>query len=186
MLPVFRHPLFRCPLQCLFNLLYLNLHQQHPRDIFVLEFSFHLQWPVQWGYSNPRPRTELDFSNFWFLFCLSPRTRRSSRRGSRRSWCWPEWSVAWSGKKKSIKLWKARSKYRQIFVPNDILKNQQLPLSLKYRHLKWEVVVSIGRLTTFYVVLVPMENIPSIPPHYYLWFNPPVQWGGGANICGPS
>ena len=27
------------------------------------------------------------------------------------------------------------------------------------------LVVSIGRLTAFYVVLVPMEYIPSKPPH---------------------
>ena len=27
-------------------------------------------------------------------------------------------------------------------------------------------VVSIGRLTAFYVVLVPMELIPSEPPHF--------------------
>ena len=28
-----------------------------------------------------------------------------------------------------------------------------------------KLVVSFGRLTTFYVVLVPMELIPSKPPH---------------------
>ena len=28
-----------------------------------------------------------------------------------------------------------------------------------------KLVVSFGRLTTFYVVLVPMEFIPSEPPH---------------------
>ena len=29
-----------------------------------------------------------------------------------------------------------------------------------------EAVVSFGRLTAFYVVLVPMEHIPSKPPHF--------------------
>ena len=32
-------------------------------------------------------------------------------------------------------------------------------------HSETILVVSIGRLTAFYVVLVPMEFIPSEPPH---------------------
>ena len=38
-------------------------------------------------------------------------------------------------------------------------------LSLKARLDEWRVVVSIGRFTAFYVVLVPLEYIATITPH---------------------
>ena len=56
-------------------------------------------------------------------------------------------------------------------------------------HSSIALVVSIGRLTAFYVILVPMEHIPSKPPHstYIILLFCTLQkdstfWGGGFTV----